>query len=148
MSEFAVNFLKPASRLARSYIQDTTDFINKTSGLMFIHECPKEKVFIVSMDVQSLYSNIDHKEGIDACSHVLDKRTNQSFPTRVIVKLIQLILKSNAMSFNGRFFHQVKGTVMGTPVTVVYANKKFCQNPNNVYYMTMNKDTNVNQPYG
>ena len=34
----------------------------------------------------ALYSNIDHKEGVDACSYVLDKRTNQSFPTRVIVK--------------------------------------------------------------
>ena len=74
------------------------------------------------MDVKSLYPNIDHKEGIDACSHVLDKRTNQSFPTRVIVKLIQLILKCNIMSFNGRFFHQIKGTAMGTPMAVSYAN--------------------------
>ena len=122
MSEIVDSFLKPASRLAQSYIQDTTDFINKVSGLKFIPECPKEKVFIVSMDVQSLYPNIDHKKGIYACSHVLDKRTNQSFPTRVIVKLIQLILKCNVMSFNGRFFHQIKGTAMGTPMAVSYAN--------------------------
>ena len=89
MSEFVDSFLKPASRLARSYIRDTTDFIKKISGLKFIPECPKEKVFIVFMDVQSLYPNIDHKEGIDSCSHVLDKRTNQSFPARVFVKSIQ-----------------------------------------------------------
>ena len=89
MKEFVDSFLKPASRLARSYIQDTTGFIKKISGLKFIPECPKEKVFIVFMDVQSLYSNIDHKEGIDSCSHVLDKRTNQSFPARVFVKSIQ-----------------------------------------------------------
>ena len=43
----------------------------------------EREIFIVSMDVQSLYPNIDHKEGMDACSHVLDKRTNESFPTRV-----------------------------------------------------------------
>ena len=54
MSEFVDSFLKAASRLARSYIQDTTDFINKISGLKFIPECPKEKDFIASMDVQSL----------------------------------------------------------------------------------------------
>ena len=108
MSEFVDSFLKPASRLAQSYIQDTTDFIDKISGLKFIPECPKEKVF-VSMDLQSLYPNIDRKEGVDACSHVLDKRTNQSFTTRVIVKLIQLTLKCNVMSFNGRLFHQIKG---------------------------------------
>ena len=74
------------------------------------------------MDVQSLYPNIDHKVGIDACSHVLDKRTNQSFPIRVFVILIQLILKCNVMSVNGRFFHQIKGMAMGTPMTVSYAN--------------------------
>ena len=145
MSEFVDSFLKPASRLAQSYIKDTTDFIDKISGLKFIPECPKEKVF-VSMDLQSLYPNIDRKEGVDASSHVLDKRTNQSFPTRVIVKLIQLILKCNVMSFNGRLFHQIKGTAMGTPMAVSYA--YLCQNSSNVYYNTMNKDTNINKPYG
>ena len=89
---------------------------------MTIPECQKEKVFIVSMDVQSLYQNIHHKEGVGACSHVLDKRTNKSFPTRVIVNLIQLLLKCNIMSFNGGFFHQIKETAMGTPMAVSYAN--------------------------
>ena len=74
------------------------------------------------MNVQFLHPNIDHKESIDACSHVLGKRTNQSFPSRVIVKLIQLILKCNVMSFNGLFFHQIKGTAMGTPMAVSCAN--------------------------
>ena len=74
------------------------------------------------MDVQSLYSIIHHKEGVDACSHVLDKRTNESFPTRVIVNLMQLTLKCNIMSVNGRFFHQIKETAMGTPMAVSYAN--------------------------
>ena len=62
MSKFVDRFLKLASRLTRSYIQDTTHFINKVSGLKFVPKCPKKKVFIVSMDVQSLYPNIDHKK--------------------------------------------------------------------------------------
>ena len=74
------------------------------------------------MDVQSLYPNIHHNEGVDACSHVLDKRTNKSFPTRVTVNLIHFILKCNIMSFNGRFFHQIKEMAMGTPMAVSYAN--------------------------
>ena len=90
------------------------------SGLNFIPECSKEKVFIVSMDVQSLYPNIDHKKCIDACSHMLDKRTNELFPAIVIVKLIQLVLKCNIVSFNGRFFHKIKGTAMGTPMEINY----------------------------
>ena len=100
MSEFVDSFLKQAIRFAQSYIQNTIDFINNISGLKFIPKLPTENVFIVSMDVQSLYSNIDHKEGIGACSDVLDKRFDQWFPTSVIVKLIQLILKCNALSLN------------------------------------------------
>ena len=49
-------------------------------GFKFIPECLKEEVFIVSMDVQSLYPKTDQKKGIDACSHVLYK-TNQLFLT-------------------------------------------------------------------
>ena len=49
------------------------------------------------MDVQSLYPNIDHKEGIDACKTVLDKRNNRAFPTNRLTKLIQLIPDSNIM---------------------------------------------------
>ena len=62
--EFMDSFLKPAIRLDQSYIHDTTNFINKISGL--IPECLEDKVFIASMDVQSLYPNIDQKEGINA----------------------------------------------------------------------------------
>ena len=80
MSEFVDSFLNLASRLAQHCIQDTTDCIHKMHGFKFIPECLKEKVFIFSMDAQSLYPNTDQKEGIDACSHVLHK-TNQSFLT-------------------------------------------------------------------
>ena len=74
------------------------------------------------MDVQSLYPNIHHKEGIDACKRLLDKRNNRTFPTNQLTKLIQLILESNTMMFNGRYFHQIKRTPMGNPVAVSYCN--------------------------
>ena len=74
------------------------------------------------MDVQSLYPNIDHEEGIDACKTLLGKRNNRAFTTNRLTKLIQLILKSNTMIFNECYFHQIKGTAMGTPMAVSYAN--------------------------
>ena len=74
------------------------------------------------MDVQFLYPNIDQKEGIDACKSLLDKRNNRAFPTNQLTKLIQLILESNTVMFNGRYFHQIKGTAMGTPMALSYAN--------------------------
>ena len=46
MSGFVDSFLKPVSRLVRSYIQDTTDFINKISGLKFIPDAQKRKFLL------------------------------------------------------------------------------------------------------
>ena len=83
---------------------------------------PERKSLCCFYGCPVIIPNIDHKEGTDACSHVLDKRTNQSFPTRVIVKLIQLILKYNVMSFSGPFFHQIKGMAMATLMAVSCAN--------------------------
>ena len=71
------------------------------------------------MDVQSLYPNIDHIGGIDTYKTHLDKKDNIAFPTSWLTKLIQLILKSNTMIFNGYYF---QWTAMGTPLAVSYAN--------------------------
>ena len=73
------------------------------------------------MDVQSLYPNIDHKEGTNTCKALLNKRNNRAFPTNQLTKLIQLILESNTM-FNGRYFHQINETAMATSLAVSYAN--------------------------
>ena len=100
MSEFIDSFLQPLSRKNSLYVRDTTDFLNKVSK---IYNSPgqnnKKKPILVPMDVQSLYPNIDQKEGIDACKSLLDKRNNRAFPTNQLTKLIQLILESNTMMF-------------------------------------------------
>ena len=68
MSEFIDSFTQPLSRKNSSYVKDATDFLNKISKM---YNSPDIKKILDSMDVQSLYPNIDHKEGIDACK---DKR--------------------------------------------------------------------------
>ena len=74
------------------------------------------------MNGQSLYPNIDHKENMIVCKTLLGKRSNRKFPTNRLVKLIQLILKSNTMIINGPYFHQEKKTATGTPIALSYAN--------------------------
>ena len=74
------------------------------------------------MDVSSLYPNIDHYEGADACAHYLDGRKRKSLETSTLKSLILMVLGKNALRFGDRFFHQIKGTAMGTPMAVNYAN--------------------------
>ena len=117
LSEFLDTFLKPLARKLTSYVQDTTDFVNKVRAQKF-----SGTVYISSMDVTSLYPNIDHAEGIDACEHFLERRPHKSVPSTILKNLTNLVLRLNTLCFGGRFFQQIKGTAMGTPMAVNYAN--------------------------
>ena len=81
-----------------------------------------ENSFLVTMDVSSLYTNIDHEEGAEACFKKLEERKNKSIPSIVIKNLILMILKSNAFRFGNEYYRQITGTAMGTPMALNYAN--------------------------
>ena len=97
-SEFVEAFLKPLAQQSPSYIKDTSDFVQKIEtdvAPLVTHS----KTFLVTMDVSSLYLNIDHQEGIDACETALNTRTSQSVPASVLCDLIMTILKCNTLKF-------------------------------------------------
>ena len=120
-SELIDTFLKAAAKKTDSYVQDSTDFINKTKDHIF-KPSDEQSVYIGVMDVNSLYPNIDQNEGAEACSYYLNGRKNKLFPTALIHKFILMVLKSNTLSFGSKLFHQIKGTAMGTPMAVNFAN--------------------------
>ena len=63
LSKFVDSFLKYQARKCKSFIRDTKDFLNKIKA---IGELPKNAI-LVTMDVASLYTNIDHDKGTQAC---------------------------------------------------------------------------------
>ena len=77
---------------------------------------------MVTMDVRSLYTNIDHDEGVEACIEKLETRKSISIPSKTIGSLILLVLKSNAFRFGDIMYRQIMGTAMGTPMAPNYAN--------------------------
>ena len=120
-SEFVDGFLKPAATKTASYVRDTTSFINKTRNIS-LPTSPDQDIWLCTLDVKSLYTNIHHDDGVEACKSFLDKRNNKRFPTDSLCELIRSVLQSNTMQFGSRYFHQIKGTAMGTPMAVNYAN--------------------------
>ena len=68
--------------------RDTTNFLNKLNN---IGQLPNG-VLLVTVDVTSLYTNIPHKDGIQACSDFLERRTNPTIKTTRLCDLIELIL--------------------------------------------------------
>ena len=117
--EFADHFLKPIAQRSFSYVKDTTAFINKLENTQIKN---LNNATLVSMDVNSLYPNIDHKEGAEACYEYFLQYDISPLLSKFLLGLIYLVLKYNTLSFGSRFFHQIKGTAMGTPMAVNFAN--------------------------
>ena len=111
----------PSASIGReipSYIKDTTDFLCK---LRSVDKIPPGSL-LLTLDVRSLYTNIPHKEGIDACRNILNTRAVQDPPIEDIINLMKLILRKNNFSFNEDHYLQIKRTAMGTRTAPSYAN--------------------------
>ena len=64
ISEFVDYYLQPEVKKLKSYVKGTMDFIKKIEAIDH---------YLVSLDVRSLYTNIPHKEGIEAVKQKLKK---------------------------------------------------------------------------
>ena len=120
LSNFVDFHLKGPSQKNPSWVKDTTDFVRKIQNVKV-----DAGSIIVSADVSGLYTVINHEEGAEACWEALERRSEEErrrLPSRVISDLVLLILKSNCFTFLNRFFHQIVGTAMGTPMAPSYAN--------------------------
>ena len=117
ISALVDSILKPLVTALPSHVRDSTDFINQIQTLTL----PLNHT-LLTIDVSSLYTNIPHAEGIEACRTHLLSRTLEDPPTRFVLTLIRFILTLNYFEFNGRLYHQVSGTAMGTKMAPNYAN--------------------------
>ena len=62
ISEFVDYYLQSEVKKLKSYVKDTTDFIKKIEAINHV----SDDFYLVSLDFRSLYTNISHKEGIEA----------------------------------------------------------------------------------
>ncbi|CAJ0944428.1 unnamed protein product [Ranitomeya imitator] len=102
-----------------SFIKDTPDFLD---GLNSLGTLPKG-CFLVTMDVNSLYTNIEQNRGLEAVNCFLNTYTDfTSIQTNFCLTLLRLILTKNFFLFSDQFFIQRVGTAMGSNMAPPYAN--------------------------
>ena len=84
----------------------------------------KPGCLLATLDVTSLYTNIDHSSGLEAAREAL----NWSRPgpglkpsSTSIITLLKLVLTKNNFQFNGQNFLQISGTAMGIRVAASFA---------------------------
>ena len=71
----------------------------------------------MTVDVSSLYSNIQREDGVEAVRvrKVLETRKDKSIPSDFILELLDLVLKFNIFEYDSQIWQQLIGTAMGGP---------------------------------
>ena len=110
ISAFVDEFLKPMAQELPSYIKDTTHFLQKIDKVGEI----SEDTYMVTLDVKSLYTNIDNEEGLRVFEEELEKRSVKNTPSFAIALLMKLVLILNNFVFNRVNYLQKMGVAMGT----------------------------------
>ena len=118
LSHFVDYHLQSLVHKLPSFVKDTNDFLNK---LLTIDNLPANSL-LVTLDVSSLFTNISHKEVINACKHFLRTSSHKTIPTSTLCDLIRMILTVNNLSFNDNHYLQIHGTAMGTKMAPSHAN--------------------------
>jgi hypothetical protein len=89
ISSYVDEVLQPIVKTLNSHVKNTNHFIERLND---IPQPLSEDVILVSIDVQSLYTNIPHDQGMEAVKTYLDNRPKPVSPsTTFIVNLVNLI---------------------------------------------------------
>lgn len=107
LAPYAVSF--PA------YVKNTYDFLLKLSQVQ-----TQESSLLISLDVDSLYTNIDNEMGLRAVKAAF--ATNPKPIHEYILKLLKVSLETNDFGFNGKHYLQKDGVAMGRRYSPSFAN--------------------------
>jgi len=88
-----------------------------------IHMRPN--TLLCTIDVADLYTMIPQVEGVLSLKKMFDylhiKQIN-GLKLEVILRLARFVMVNNYFSYDGQFYHQVRGGAMGSPLTLTIAN--------------------------
>ena len=122
ISKWIDDQLQPLVENLPSHLKDDNDFLGKLIELNNKHTLPPDTL-LVTWDVKSLYTNIPHDGGIEACDYFMRLHNFAKDKRETIVKFINLVLTCNSLTFQGQHFVQQTGTAMGTKMAPCsYAN--------------------------
>lgn len=111
------SFLQPFVQKTGSFLQDTTDFINKVEGTSISNSS-----LILSFDVISLYTNVPHEELRMVLQEVFDKREILHPPSHFLLDLVDFLTDFNYFRFDCQYYLQIKGIAMGSAFAPSAAN--------------------------
>ncbi|CAF1345140.1 unnamed protein product [Rotaria sordida] len=103
-----------------------------TSGFELLKKVQKwcednlcQETIFCTIDVADLYTMVPQTEGVLSLKKMLDhlklKQIN-GLKIETIIRLSRFVMKNNYFSYNGQYYHQIRGGAMGSPLTLTVAN--------------------------
>ena len=117
IAEFLDFYLKKVSMTHDSYIKNSQHFVQKISNM----KVPPQAL-LVTMDVESLYTNISTNDGLLAVEIKLRELNDDTIPIDHILELLRISLDRNDFRFGHDTFLQTLGCAMGKKFAPNYAN--------------------------
>lgn len=109
--------LKPPCKIVPSYIEDYAEFFN------YILQKIYQGIIFVRFHITSSYTNIPQDLGIEAVDFCIIKHPNsisKRFSKECTLEELKLILEDKHPHFDYELHLQIKGTAVGTNVTLSY----------------------------
>lgn len=116
-AEYIDHFLAPLATRHPSYLKDTNHFLEELRNLKI-----QPNALLATIDVDSLYTNIDNTNGIQAVANAFAKYPDPKRPDKHICDLLKINLEYNDFEFNSEWYLQTWGTAMGKKFAPNYAN--------------------------
>ena len=105
-----------------SFVKGSTDFIKKMKHLSI----NQEEETLVSFDVSAFFTSIPVPVALQVINSKISTCTILTnvckIPTEKFIKLLEFTLTNYIFCFNMKFYKQLQGAVMGSPVSPVIAN--------------------------
>ena len=121
-AKFITKILQNYCGKTSSFVNDSTDFIKKIKHLSINLEVET----IVSFDVSALFISIPVPVALPVINSKISTCTNFTnvckISTEEFIKLQEVTLTSCVFCFNAKFYKQLQGAAMGSPVSPVIAN--------------------------
>ena len=113
--------LRPLVGSSIHHIKNTADFVQHLKGITL-----EANEAIVSYDVSELFTS----EPIDPAINIIRRKLEldqglhlrTSMSVEQIISLLEFCLKTTYFQFQGRFFEQLQGAAMGSPISPIMAN--------------------------
>ena len=120
-SKEVARILKPLVGKSERHVKNTQDFIESIKGIHL-----SEDQCMVSYDVKALFTSVPTNKACIIIRQRLeeDLEVNQKTSLSIddIISLLEFCITSTYFSFQGKFYEQVEGAAMGSPLSPIVAN--------------------------